>query len=756
MRHARKTYCCVAALVALSWLLPVLHAQAQHPRLTLTQEEVAWIRAQLGHAPLFDRQIAGLRAELDAAIEEEGIQVPVPRDMAGGYTHERHKRNFFLMQKAGNLYQITGEERYAEYVRQMLLAYAKLYPTLGLHPTHRSYATGKIFWQCLNDANWLVYVSQAYDCIYDYLPAEERALLERDLFRPMADFLSVENPQFFNRIHNHSTWGNAAVGMIGLVMGDDELVQRALYGLEWDDIPADMRDNDGGFIRQEGQYRAGFLAQLDYSFSPDGYFTEGPYYLRYAIFPFLVFARALDNHRPELDIFGYRDSILTKAVYALLNLTDAQGRFFPINDAQKGMSWQAREVVTAVDVLYARNEDPGLLSIARLQGRVLPDAAGLKVALGLEQGLDRPFVRRSMMWHDGPDGKHGGLAVLRSQREEGISLVLKYTAHGMGHGHFDRLSCSLYDETGEVLQDYGAARWVNIDQKGGGRYLPENQTWAKQTIAHNTVVVDRHTQCEGKVKIAEKSHPDFYCFRSGTDGIQAAGATDTAAWPGVHLQRIMILIEHEALPHPLVVDLFRASGKGNHTFDLPYWFQGHLLTTSFPYEAATTRLLPAGTSAGYQHLWVEAQAAVHDSLLQLQWFGNGKFYTLTTLAAPGDSALFVRTGAMDPEFNLRRDPAFVLRKNDQKEALFASVLELHGAYNPAAEIPESPFGIVGGLRILQRTADYLVLEVQTRGDQRLRLFVALGEGDNDAFHSLVLDGAQVRWKGPVEIKFTKP
>ena len=29
----------------------------------------------------------------------------------------------------------------------------------------------------------------AYDCVYDYMTAEERAYVERNLFRPMADFL---------------------------------------------------------------------------------------------------------------------------------------------------------------------------------------------------------------------------------------------------------------------------------------------------------------------------------------------------------------------------------------------------------------------------------------------------------------------------------------------------------------------------------------------------------------------------------------
>ena len=48
------------------------------------------------------------------------------------------------------------------------MEYARIYKTLPIHPQPRSYARGKIFWQCLNDANWLVYVSQAYDCIHHF------------------------------------------------------------------------------------------------------------------------------------------------------------------------------------------------------------------------------------------------------------------------------------------------------------------------------------------------------------------------------------------------------------------------------------------------------------------------------------------------------------------------------------------------------------------------------------------------------------
>ena len=326
-----------------------LDSKIEHPSLILTKKGVKDIKANLGGINLFDKTLAETKKEIDEEIEN-GIEVPIPKDYSGGYTHERHKRNYIMMQKAGVLYQILDDKKYANYVKDMLMQYVKVYPTLSIHPKPRSYARGKIFWQCLNDSNWLVYVSQAYDCIYNFLTEDERNTLETNLFRPFADFISKENPQFFNRVHNHSTWGNVAVGMIALVMDDDSLLQRALYGAKDVHLDPDMKDNDGGYINKNG--KMGFFANLDEPFSPDGYFTEGPYYHRYASYPFLIFAQALQNKKPKLKIFQYKDNVLTKSITALINLSDADGEFFMLNDAQKGMSYYSRSLVSAVDIAY--------------------------------------------------------------------------------------------------------------------------------------------------------------------------------------------------------------------------------------------------------------------------------------------------------------------------------------------------------------------------------------------------------------------
>ena len=719
-----------------------------HPSLIMTSAGVKEIRESLGKVELFDKALAEAQAKVDAAIDL-GIKVPIPIDMAGGYTHQQHKRNFFTLQLAGNLYQITEKEKYAKYIKDNLMAYAKMYPNLPLHPTQKSYATGKIFWQCLNDANWLVYVSQAYDAIYNYLSKDERDYLEQDLFRPFADFLSLDNPQFFNRIHNHSTWANAAVGMIGLVMKDEALIDRALYGMPLSEERDLSKDNDGGYIYEKGMLKAGFLAQLDGSFAPDGYFTEGPYYLRYAIFPFLIFSKALDNNLPDLDIMNYRDGIMTKATFTLLNQTDPQGVFFPINDAQKGMSWKARELITAVDIMY--HHDPSnksLLDIARRQDNVLLDQTGYAVAAALGRGEDEPYVQSPMIYGDGKDGTEGGVAVLRNKE---TCLVMKYSAQGMGHGHFDKLSYSFYDDTGEVIQDYGSARWVNIDQKGGGRYLKENKTFAKQSIAHNTVVLNEQSHFKGKIRNAERHHPYLYFEDLNNRQTQIASALDTNAYPGSTLHRTMVLLTDEALPNPLMIDVFRVQSATASQVDLPLWFQGHLLDADFEYDRNLTSMQTLGKGHGYQHIWQEASGYSASDQAAITWLNKGKIYTSTFVANQDDELIFGKAGASDPNFNLRPDPVLILRKKSATESLFVSVVESHGTYDYVSETPLNPYADIKRIEVLTKDSQYSVLRISDVNENNWLIAISNKSADKNLKHKLVVQGETIQWTGPYSI-----
>lgn len=720
--------------------------QSDHPNLILTAEGVKQMRSKVGTLPLFDSSLKTVKEQVEAEMDL-GIDVPIPKDLAGGYTHERHKANFFTMQKAGVLFQVTKEEKYAIYIKDMLLAYADMFPTLGKHPAQRSYARGKLFWQCLNDANWLVYTSQAYDCIYEWLDEDTVNKLNTELFRPYADYISIENPRFFNRLHNHSTWANAAVGMIGLVMDDEELVDRALYAFDVKK-PGNLKaDNDGGTLNLKGYKEGGFLAQIDHSFSPDGYYTEGPYYQRYAMYPFLIFAEGLANKMPELDILNYRDGLLIKAVYALINQTNSQGEFFPINDAQKGMSLMSRELVYAVSMAYHYGgNNPGLLSIIEDQGQVPLNDSGLSAALAFANGNAKDYEFKSIELTDGAAGDEGAIGILRS---DDLTLVMKYAKHGMGHGHFDRLGFLLYDGFGEVIQDYGSARWVNIEHKDGGGYLKENHSWAKETVAHNTLVVNKDSHFDHNVKAADKSAGTPYYF-STKDKEQVVSAKELKAYENVEMQRTMAVVDVEELENPLIIDLFSVQAPEGTRYDLPIYYIGELMSTNQNFQT-NNDLTPMGTNDGYQHLWQEAQANLEGDLLRFTWFNKKNFFTMNSVLSQGDEGLLTRIGANDPNFNLRRDPGFIHRRTGGN-TLFASLYELHGSYDYTTERPLNLFTSIDKLNVLHESAEYVAIQFQLKSGEKYQFVFSLKDDNESSNHSIETSAGQLSWTGVYNFK----
>tara|TARA_R110002153_G_scaffold5120_1_gene24212 strand:+ start:853 stop:3102 length:2250 start_codon:yes stop_codon:yes gene_type:complete len=732
-------------LLVVTIAAPHLSQAQQHPNLILTKDGVEKVRKNLGKVPLFDASVQRVKQEVDAEIAF-GIDTPIPKDFSGGYTHQRHKINFLTAQKAGALYQILQDDKYAKYIRDMLFQYEAMYKDLPVHPQERSYARGKLFWQCLNDSNWLVYMSQAYDAIYDTLTKQERDKLENNLFRPFADFISIDNPQFYNRVHNHSTWGNAAVGMIALVMNDEELLHRALYGIEDDGLEIGGKDNDGGFIKVAGQ-KAGFLANLEDPFSPDGYYTEGPYYQRYAMYPFLIFGLAMHNVKPDMQVFEHKDNVLLKGVDALLNLSDADGEFFPLNDGQKGMSYYTASLVTAVDIAYQYgNQNPQLLSIAQKQNEVLLDQSGLAVAIGIRDGKTQPFVKNSINLSDGPDGKQGGVGVLRYGNED-LTLVFKYAAQGLSHGHYDKLSFSLYEKGAEVLQDYGLARFVNIGQKGGGNYLKENKTWAKTTIAHNTLSQNENMHFDGKYETASKHHSQLYLYDDSNKNVQLVSATESNAYPGTQMHRTMAVIKSAGFEKPFLLDIMKVNSATKNQYDLPFYFMGQVLSNNFAYDSPTT-LKPLGKKNGYQHLYLEGKGKPSTSTTQFSWLGNGKYYTLTSATDTSDELLLTRLGAKDPEFNLRRDAALMIRRKDSDNTTFVSVIEPHGSYSPVSELSVNSNSNIAELKVLQDNENYTAVSIKDKKGHINLFILANMDASASKLHKVKINGKSYHWTGP--------
>jgi hypothetical protein len=714
------------------FLLPLIlflsaAAIAQHPRLIITREEITAIKEQLGKSPLFDRTYREAKEKVDKALHRP-IDVPVPKD-AGGYTHERHKQNYTEMHLAGILYCITGEEKYMRFIREMLLAYAELYPTLKDHPMASGQSAGRIFWQTLNETVWLVHTSQAYDCVYDRLSPKEREKIESGIFRPMAKFFIEDHVKEFDRIHNHGTWTVTAVGMLGYVLHDKEMVEKALYGTK--------KNGTGGFLRQ-----------LDLLFSPDGYYLEGPYYVRYAMMPFFLFAQAIENNQPEFKIFEYRDRILQKAFYSALQLTAPNGAFIPFNDALKEKNYLSPEVVIGLDIVYQRyGNDASLLGIAKKQDAVMLSGAGMDVSRGLAKAPLMPeFPYRSLEFTDGPKGDEGGVGILRSGPLADQSLVLmKYSSHGKEHGHYDRLSFLYYDQSREIIQDYGSVRFINVEPKFGGRYLPENKTYALQTIAHNTVTIDGQSQFQGKIEMAERHHPERYFFSTGDSMFQVMSAMENNAYPGVKMLRTVALVRDPRIGKPVILDLFRIVSDEQHTYDLPFCYLGHFLATNANYTPFTKQRVPLGSANGYQFLWKEAEGRASGSV-RFEWMTGERYYTLISACDTTTEIIWTRLGANDPNFNLRNEPAVMLRQK-AKSHLFASVIEAHGKWDGVKEFSEGAVSTIQSVGVLASTDEGSVVEVRGKDSLRWIFLVANGTASETATHAITAGGIEYRWTG---------
>lgn len=672
-------------VLSISLMAAGIIAQAQsHPSIMLTRSNIDAVRKGISDHPMMAASFKTVKKDADKALKT-GIDVPTPADGGGGVTHEKHKKNYQQALACGVAYQITKDERYAKYVRDLLLEYAKHYNTWGRHPKRKLEPGGKIFWQNLNDCVWQVYMIQAYDCVYNALSAADRKKIEEELFASVVKELSEVNGSIFNKVHNHGTWSVAAVGMTGYVCGRKDWVQAALHGSKLED-------------------KGGFLAQLDQLFSPDGYYAEGPYYQRYAILPFMLFAKAIHQYDPKFGIYDFRDGLLKKAVNTALQCTYTNKVFFPLNDAIKDKTYETEEMVYAVDIAYSDMQaGDDLLDIAQQQDRVIISDAGLRVAQAIAAGKTRPFAYKPIWINDGADGKGGGLGILRSgANTDQLCVVMKAGTQGMGHGHFDRLNLLVYDNNGEVFSDYGAVRFLNVETKNGGNYTKENDSWGKQTIAHNTVVVDQRSHFNSNEKAGEEHTPKLVHFSANAQ-TQVVSAEEKNAYEGTALWRTAILFTPEDADNALLIDVFSVSSDEPHQYDLPFWYQGHITDLPFP-AAMNEKQLPAlGSNNGYQHLWLNGTGNPSKGRSYITVLNNRRFYTTHFIADTATRVKLVTLGAQDPDLNLRNEKAFILSQPAVTSHCFISITEPHGKNNTIAEVTTGANAAVKELKLISAT-----------------------------------------------------
>lgn len=695
----------------------------------LEESEIDELQKEVGRDSLMGRTIAAHIAELDDFMQLE-LDVPGHGE-AGGYEHNRHKQNYHFMNIAGRLYLITGDKKYAQFTVELLELYADKYLTFDFHVQKNTNPTGRLFHQILNEHVWLLYTSLAFSCVASTMTSQQCDRIIERLFEPMLEMFTVKYAHDFDRIHNHGIWAVAAVGICGLAIGQNDYLHKSVFGLE----------NNG---------TGGFLAQISQLFAPSGYYMEGPYYHRYAIRPTCVFAEVLHRHMPELDIFNYKEGVIGTTVQALLATAYPNGDFPALNDASRTMGITDMGVQVALSQ-YAKHYglDDNLVGMAKIQNRVWMHACGLELSRVCEksQSVEMPFWP-SVELIEGPDGDKGAQGFLRMQdkNHDVFQLVMNYGQHGMGHGHFDSLGITYFNRGQEVLREYGFGRWVNVEPKFGGRYLDENKSYARQTIAHNIVTMDEACQNGFDVERADAVHGIPHFFSADSCELKGMSAFANDHYENTEMQRSVFMLQTDELEAPLLIDLFAITADGSHQYDYSHQYQGQIVRTNFSY-AYHEELNPLGIDAGYQHLWNIAQGQVESTSALVSWLQGNTYYTWHGVSSnENDEIIFARSGANDPCFNLRSEPSFMLRSNGGS-SLFASVLETHGYFNEEFEQSLSARGKVQSISIIGSDKTGAVLEILTETSRITLMVTAQPDCNPDTAHSITINNKTYSWTG---------
>ncbi|WP_236973659.1 heparinase II/III domain-containing protein [Membranihabitans maritimus] len=143
-----------------------------------------------------------------------------------------------------------------------------------------------------------------------------------------------------------------------------------------------------------------------------------------------------------------------------------------------------------------------------------------------------------------------GMGLLQSKNSSS-SLALTYGMHG-SHYHWDFLNFELFSHGQKMMPDFGYPDAMNA-------YVPGIYTWSKNTIAHNTVVVNASKQ--------ENNLPGtLHQFNSGTF-VQSIDASSPAYSSTEKYRRHLMMIDTDG-GNSYTIDFFRVQGGERHDYIL--------------------------------------------------------------------------------------------------------------------------------------------------------------------------------------------
>ena len=740
-----------------------------HPNTYWDQEDIDYYRELLKTNEELQAQFAKIKKAMDKRIAEP-IKIPPPQKGADGKwlfpgeyfparpekandsPQSRFSANFSrdagAVSDLGTLYALTGEAKYAEYARKLLLTYA-VCSKWGISPRYNMRGEKGISGSLLGEAHNMMNWARGYDLIYN-LPSwtkEDRVQLHDEFFYPIAlsslypgTLDHPEEPWFACHRHNRGLFGNVSVLLAGLVTDDQELVNASLYGIhptiaKGDKVNMNQWPPAKPWVAATAENPSyGLLTRY---FAPDcirgGMWVEPSVgYAFYTLGSMVGAAEILWHH--GIDLYSHNNAIFKNMFDFPLLLS------YP-DLSEPGLGGSHRDLLTNFNVsthyeyAYRRYRDPrylaiisnpkspsGSLTISR-SGRpptsLFPDRDTKEITA--------PTLRPSANW------PLVGPGVLRTLASDGKGLqqsLILMSGPSVSKSAPDKLHIDLF-----ALND--------ILMPSPGVVYPYNQPilprWYNTTLAQNTLTVDEKSQNSYYNKSAFIPHADQVVFApASTLGLQRAW-TDTV-YAGVTMDRAVFMTTG------YFADLFGVFSKEPHKYDLAWHIRGEASST-LKFKPLT---FPEPVANGYNTLTDVRQALVPGVPWSMAFTRDAHLARLHAAGAPaaqvivGDGGLFydkvvrANSGSRD----IPTAPTILERRDKTSSTLYGNALD----YSDSKEGYVKGVSQEGGLK-----AGYGLLKVETTKGTDV-CFAAYRPGmykvgglETDAMQALVvMDGQTVQ------------
>lgn len=463
----------------------------------------------------------------------------------------------------GLAHRLTGKAAYAQRAAAILTSFAGVYMSNRVHDNKwgssaqtatPSKSGGRLLSQTLDESYWLITFLSAYDSVAasGQLTVAQRVDIEHNLIRPAV----AKIQQYDAGKSNWQAWHNAAIGAAGYALEVKPWITAALSGSH------------------------GFGFHMKSSMLADGFWYEGSIgYHLYTLSAYRWLALAARHLGQNLYKQGLDKMVRAPLLMALPDLT-----FPKLNDGGTGGLSSMRGALEAAAALTGDKDATAALRLLyndQKLSRSSEEALLLGASLGTGASTTFPPF----------DFTATGYAVLRGGAGAGRSyLGLDYGPHGGGHGHTDKLQLLLYGGGALQLPDMGTTAYR----------LPYHAGFFKQTLAHNTVMLDEKSQAKGNETARKVGRFSHIALPSGPSlGLVQATVGSDVFGTGNSVTRAVLLVDGD---HAL--DQVQVTAPAAKTTDLIYHGAGRLTVSGGGASGPATSLTAswASSTAGHKYL----------------------------------------------------------------------------------------------------------------------------------------------------------